>query len=60
MFQSVAKNSTLAIRIPIWTSSNGVKATLNGQNLEVPPQGEIFDDFLICVLHLLQNKISVF
>ncbi|XP_010913298.1 uncharacterized protein [Elaeis guineensis] len=39
--QSEAKNSTLGIRIPIWTSSHGAKATLNGQNLKVPAPGRV-------------------
>ncbi|XP_017700826.3 uncharacterized protein LOC103717747 [Phoenix dactylifera] len=39
--QSVSKNFTLGIRIPIWTSSYGAKATLNGQNLKVPAPGSV-------------------
>ncbi|EHA8589726.1 hypothetical protein COCNU_scaffold012102G000010 [Cocos nucifera] len=36
MLKSVAKNSTLGFRIPIWTSSHGAKATL-----KVPAPGKV-------------------
>ncbi|XP_010527664.1 PREDICTED: uncharacterized protein LOC104804973 [Tarenaya hassleriana] len=31
--------STLNLRIPVWTDSDGIKASLNGQSLEVPTPG---------------------
>ncbi|XP_010519734.1 PREDICTED: uncharacterized protein LOC104799093 [Tarenaya hassleriana] len=37
--QETGKKSTLNLRIPVWTNSDGVKASLNGQSLEVPAPG---------------------
>ncbi|KAG7550454.1 Beta-L-arabinofuranosidase [Arabidopsis thaliana x Arabidopsis arenosa] len=35
----VAKESTLNLRIPVWTNSIGAKVSLNGQPLKVPTSG---------------------
>ncbi|KAM1276297.1 hypothetical protein ACFX13_029538 [Malus domestica] len=37
--EGTGKSSTLNLRIPIWTDSNGAKAALNGQSLSVPAPG---------------------
>lgn len=37
--QGVSKSSSLNLRIPTWTQSNGAKATLNGQSLTLPAPG---------------------
>lgn len=39
MMQGTGKSSTLNLRMPIWTASNGAKAALNGQSLSVPAPG---------------------
>ncbi|KAK8345387.1 hypothetical protein V6Z12_A07G145100 [Gossypium hirsutum] len=37
--EGAEQSSTLNLRIPIWTSSKGAKATLNAQNLDLPAPG---------------------
>ncbi|ONH99280.1 hypothetical protein PRUPE_6G022600 [Prunus persica] len=37
--EGTGKSSTLNLRMPIWTASNGAKAALNGQSLSVPAPG---------------------
>ncbi|XP_077210370.1 uncharacterized protein LOC143845851 [Tasmannia lanceolata] len=37
--EGAGQQSTLNLRIPFWTRSNGAKATLNGQNLPLPFPG---------------------
>eukprot|EP00257_Ricinus_communis_P013743 XP_015571257.1 uncharacterized protein LOC8274414 [Ricinus communis] len=37
--QGASQSSTLNLRIPIWTHSDDVKATINAQSLPVPPPG---------------------
>ncbi|KAL9169075.1 hypothetical protein ABFS82_04G055900 [Erythranthe guttata] len=37
--QGDGASSTLNLRIPLWTYSNGSKASLNGQELSLPPPG---------------------
>lgn len=39
--QGVSQESTLYLRIPFWTNSNGAKATLNDQDLPLPLPGEL-------------------
>lgn len=38
-FQGAGGGSTVNVRVPIWTSSDGATATLNGQNLALPSPG---------------------
>ncbi|KAK9220957.1 hypothetical protein WN944_009381 [Citrus x changshan-huyou] len=37
--QEVGQLSSLNLRMPVWTYSNGAQALLNGQNLPLPPPG---------------------
>ncbi|XAR62385.1 hypothetical protein NMG60_11017119 [Bertholletia excelsa] len=37
-------NSTLHMRIPFWTHSNGARAVLNGQDLELPTPGNFLSE----------------
>ncbi|XP_006446048.2 uncharacterized protein LOC18052883 [Citrus clementina] len=37
--QEVGQLSSLNLRMPVWTYSNGAQASLNGQNLPLPPPG---------------------
>lgn len=37
--QEASQSSSLNLRIPLWTNSNGAKATLNGQSLSLPAPG---------------------
>uniref|UniRef100_A0A5B7A8L3 Alpha-L-arabinofuranosidase B arabinose-binding domain-containing protein n=1 Tax=Davidia involucrata TaxID=16924 RepID=A0A5B7A8L3_DAVIN len=37
--QGAGQSSTLNLRIPLWTYSNGAKAVLNGQDLSLPTPG---------------------
>ncbi|KAL5832032.1 hypothetical protein ACOSQ4_017386 [Xanthoceras sorbifolium] len=37
--QGTGQSSSLNLRIPFWTNSNGAKATLNNQNLPLPSPG---------------------
>lgn len=38
--QGIGKESTLNLRIPVWTNSEGAKVSLNGQSLKVPASGD--------------------
>ncbi|XP_057953469.1 uncharacterized protein LOC131147864 [Malania oleifera] len=37
--EGAGQSSALQLRVPTWSSSNGAKAVLNGQNLQLPPPG---------------------
>ncbi|XP_058071736.1 uncharacterized protein LOC131220878 [Magnolia sinica] len=37
--EGMGQSSTIYLRIPIWTQSDGAKATFNGENLPLPPPG---------------------
>ena len=39
--QGMGKESTLNLRIPIWTNSESAKVSFNGQPLKVPASGDL-------------------
>ena len=39
--QGIGKESTLNLRIPVWTNSETAKVSLNGQSLKVPASGNL-------------------
>lgn len=51
--QGVSQESTLYLRIPFWTNSNGAKATLNDQDLPLPLPGELLIILIIIVVVVL-------
>ena len=39
--QGMGKESTLNLRIPVWTNSESAKVSFNGQPLKVPASGDL-------------------
>lgn len=57
ILQVVSKNSTLNIRIPVWTYNHDAVATINGHTVAVPPPGI---NLLFEVLTNFENLIQLF
>ena len=55
--QGTSQASTLYLRIPIWTNSEGATATINSQSLRLPAPGVKYN---LDYLHLLIYRFLIF
>lgn len=51
--QGTGKSSTLNLRMPIWTDSDGAKAALNGQSLPLSAPGIRYNHNMLIVSDFL-------
>lgn len=57
----MGKDSTLNLRIPVWTNSEGAKVPLDGQSLKVPASGDLTAARCVfyCSLQVVKMRITL-